>query len=601
VRALRIVRELMRRQPLFVSVVAPLLALTSLLDAVPLIGFAPIIDLLIHPDLSQASPATLHITAWIARAGLPATLPVVATLFVSLLIVKSLVATATQLVVTKVNFSLTKASMTRILSSFLGAGWPFFVRNDCGTLGNTLMRETEKITIAFESTAVILANSLRLAAYLVIALLLSWKLTVLTLGLLGLALLPFFLLGRLAYGIGATHTRMANEFQGSVIETLSAAKLILGFGNQEKSLRKISDSLGPYLKSSVQWVMVRAVSPLAFEPLGFMMALTILYVGLMRFQIPLSSLFILLYILKTSSGLAMNVMNEKNRLENVAPALEQIDRLESEALRMVQPTGLRRFELLEREVLFEGVRFSYPDREETLKGVTVAIPKGRMTALVGRSGSGKTTFIDLLLGFYQPQAGRITVDGVPLGELDILSWRQRIGFVPQDPFLFRASIRENLLWANSEATPKEIEQARAAANATEFISQLPEGLDTVVGDRGVRLSGGQRQRIALARTLLRKPELLILDEATSALDSHSELMIRESVERLSKSVTVVAIAHRLSTIKSADRIYVLDKGSVVESGSFEQLMSINGGEFLKAAELQGLKPPPYGERKGEHS
>lgn len=590
-RALRIVRELMRRQPRFLSVVAPLLVLTSVLDAVPLIGFAPIIDLLIHPDLSQASPATLKIAAAIARVGFPPTMPVVASLFVSLLVLKSLVAVGTQLIVTRVNFSLTKASMTRILSRFMGAGWPFFTSNDCGTLGNTLMRETEKITIAFESTAVILANTLRLAAYLVVALILSWKLTILTLGLLAVALLPFFLLGRLSYGIGAAHTKTANEFQGSVVETLSAAKLILGFGNQEKALRKIEESLGPYLKSAVQWVMVRAVSPLAFEPLGFMMALTILYVGHARFQIPLSSLFILLYILKTSSGLAMTVINEKNRLENVAPALEQIDRLENDALRMVQPTGTRRFEQLEREISFKDVRFSYPDHGETLKGVSVAIPKGRMTALVGRSGSGKTTFIDLLLGFYQPQAGRIAVDGVPLSELDILSWRKRIGFVPQDPFLFRASIRENLLWANADASPKDIEEACAAANATEFIDQLPERLDTVVGDRGVRLSSGQRQRVALARTLLRKPELLILDEATSALDSHSELLIQKSVELLSRSVTVVAIAHRLSTIKMADRIYVLDKGSVVESGSFTHLMSISGGEFLKAAELQGLKPP----------
>lgn len=590
-RALRVIRELMRRQPRFLSVVAPLLALTSVLDAVPLIGFAPIIDLLIHPALDQASPATLKITSAIARTGLSPTLPVVASLFVSLLILKSLVAVGSQLVVTRINFSLTKTTMSRVLSRFMGAGWPFFTRNDCGTLGNTLMRETEKVTIAFESTAGILANTLRLAAYLVVALLLSWKLTVLTLGLLGLALLPFYLLGRLSYGIGARHTAMANEFQGSVVETLSAAKLILGFGNQQKSLAKIQESLGPYLKSSVQWVMVRAVSPLAFEPLGFMMALTILYVGLTRFSIPLSSLFILLYILKTSSGLAIGVMNEKNRLENVAPALEQIDRLESEALLMAQPTGKRPFERLEREISFEDVRFSYPDHGETLKGLSVTIPKGRMTALVGRSGSGKTTFIDLLLGFYQPQAGRIAVDGAPLGELDVLAWRRRIGFVPQDPFLFRATIRENLLWANSAATPREIEEACAAANASEFIDQLPQGLDTVVGDRGVRLSGGQRQRVALARTLLRKPELLILDEATSALDSHSELLIQKSVEKLSRSVTVVAIAHRLSTIKMADRIYVLDKGAVVESGSFDELMRVSGGEFLKAAELQGLKPP----------
>jgi ABC-type multidrug transport system fused ATPase/permease subunit len=590
-RAVGIAIDLLRRRPRMVSVVAPLLAVASVLDAAPLIGFAPIIDLLVRPSLEGASPVTIRIVRCVSAVGLEPSLPVIAALFVALLAIKSAFSACVQLAATRVHFTLVRESLTELLRSFLGAGWGFFVRNDQGTLGNTLLRETDKIGVAFETTTLILAHLMRLTAYLVMALLLAWPLTLMTLGLLALALLPFHLLGRVSYRIGAAHTSAANEFQGSVIETLSASKLVLGYGNQDKALARIGESLGPYLKSAVQYVMVRAVSPIAFEPLGFLIALIVLYVGASIQQVPLSTLFIILYILKSGSALAMTVMNEKNRLENVAPSLEQIDRLHAEALRMAQPSGARRFERLERGISFNDVRFSYPGHPETLKGVSLSIHKGRMTALVGRSGSGKTTFLDLLMGFHFPDAGDVLVDGVSLRDLDVASWRRRLGFVPQDPFLFHASIRENLLWANESASGAELRRACAAANATEFIDELPQGMDTVVGDRGVRLSGGQRQRVAMARALLRRPELLILDEATSALDSQSELLIQRSVEALSGDVTVIAVAHRLSTIQKSEMIYVLDQGRIAESGSFERLMRIDDGAFLKAAELQGLKPP----------
>jgi ABC-type multidrug transport system fused ATPase/permease subunit len=211
-----------------------------------------------------------------------------------------------------------------------------------------------------------------------------------------------------------------------------------------------------------------------------------------------------------------------------------------------------------------------------------------MIALVGRSGAGKTTLVDVLMGFYEPTSGAVLVDGVPLQDLDINSWRGHIGFVPQDAFLFNMSLRENLLWSKTDATEEQLRQACLQANAIEFIEKLPQGYDTLVGERGVRLSGGQRQRIALARALLRQPEVLILDEATSALDSHSERMIQESIEKISQHTTIVVIAHRLSTIQKADCIYVLDEGRVVESGSFGELMR-RDGNFLEMAQLQGFE------------
>jgi ABC-type multidrug transport system fused ATPase/permease subunit len=208
-----------------------------------------------------------------------------------------------------------------------------------------------------------------------------------------------------------------------------------------------------------------------------------------------------------------------------------------------------------------------------------------MTALVGHSGSGKTTVIDLVLGLQVPSHGVVLIDGISINEWDINSYRGRVGYVPQDPQLFNCSIRDNLLWSFGLASDFELEEALHLSNALDFVKNLPKGIHTVVGDRGINLSGGQRQRIALARAILRKPELLILDEATSALDSESELLIQQSIEQVSRGTTILVIAHRLSTIAMANKLYVLKQGQIVEEGSFQTLSKQSGGilnSMLKA-------------------
>lgn len=200
-----------------------------------------------------------------------------------------------------------------------------------------------------------------------------------------------------------------------------------------------------------------------------------------------------------------------------------------------------------------------------------------MLALVGESGSGKSSIADLLLRLYSPTDGQILVDGVDLQQLEWSSWRDRIGVVGQETFLFNASIRDNIAFGNLNATDSEIEEASRLAHAHEFILELPRRYETVLGDEGHGLSGGQRQRLAIARAILRDPEILILDEATSDLDSHSERLIEESLQRLSGHRTVLAIAHRISTVARADRILVLSRGRVVESGSHEELLRAGGG------------------------
>ena len=228
------------------------------------------------------------------------------------------------------------------------------------------------------------------------------------------------------------------------------------------------------------------------------------------------------------------------------------------------------------EVIFDNVSFGYHERQPILKNLSLKIPAGKTTAIVGSTGSGKSTLVKLLLRFYEVNAGQITLDGLDLQSLSMEDLRKSIGLVSQDVFLFHGSVAENIAYGSFSATINEITRAAKMAEAHEFIQSLPNGYDTIVGERGQKLSGGQRQRLAIARALLKNPPILILDEATSAVDNETEAAIQKSLEKITKERTVIAIAHRLSTVRNAHCIYVMEQGNLIESGNHEQLLNKDG-------------------------
>lgn len=235
---------------------------------------------------------------------------------------------------------------------------------------------------------------------------------------------------------------------------------------------------------------------------------------------------------------------------------------------------------LDRELRFEQVTFRYqPERPAALDRVDLLLPARSVTALCGRSGAGKSTLADLALGLLPPDSGRVLLDGAALTGDRLHAWRQSIGYVPQETFLFHDTVRANLLWAQPAASEADLRAALRAAAAEDFVNRLPQGLDTIVGDRGQRLSGGERQRLALARALLRRPALLVLDEATSSLDPHNERLVQDAIERLHGETTILLIAHRLSTVRAADRIVVLEAGRIAETGPWDELAARERGAF----------------------
>lgn len=242
----------------------------------------------------------------------------------------------------------------------------------------------------------------------------------------------------------------------------------------------------------------------------------------------------------------------------------------------------------EGDIAYQDVSFHYPTRPEVevLKGLSFQIKSGEKVALVGPSGAGKSTVIQLLLRFYETSGGQICIDGKPLPHWDLSSLRSKIGIVPQEVLLFGGSIRENIAYAKPGASEEEIRSAAIKANAWQFISQFPKGLDTLVGERGIKLSGGQRQRVAIARAILKDPAVLILDEATSSLDAESEHLVQEALNELMKGRTTLIIAHRLATIRKVDRIYVLNEGKIVEEGSHQELVQTKDGIYANLVRLQ---------------
>jgi ABC-type multidrug transport system fused ATPase/permease subunit len=287
----------------------------------------------------------------------------------------------------------------------------------------------------------------------------------------------------------------------------------------------------------------------------------------------------------TIGGLA-NVYTQIQRFLGATEDLFEIFGESKEEIEDVSDPGPK--EKISGQFSFRNLSFFYPERpgETVLKNINLDVPANHLSALVGPSGAGKSTITSLLIGFYKPVIGEILFDNRPSGSYTLTDLRKQIALVPQDIFLFGGSIRENISYGKPGASEEDILDAAAGANAMEFIDRFPEGLDTIVGERGTQLSGGQRQRIAIARAILKDPRILILDEATSSLDSESEKLVQDALERLMKGRTSLVIAHRLSTIRKANQIVVLDRGEIVETGTHDELILKDNGVYRNLSELQ---------------
>ncbi len=422
-------------------------------------------------------------------------------------------------------------------------------------------------------------NPILIISYFTALLFISWQLTLFT-----LIFVPVF--GWFMGFVGRKLKRKSIEAQSlwsdtmsQVEETLGGLRIIKAFCAEEKMNNRFSN-INNHYRSSVQRVNIRQqmAHPMS-EFLGTVLIIIVLWVGgiLVLDQQILSGPTFIYYLVMLYS--IINPLKDFSKASYNIPkglaSMERVDKILKAENTIKEPANAKHISAFEHQIEFRHVSFRYGE-QWVLRDINLVIPKGKTIALVGQSGSGKSTLVDLIPRYYDVQQGEVLIDGINVKDLGIHDLRQLIGNVNQEAILFNDSFIGNITFGVDHATQEQVEQAARIANAHEFIMQSEHGYDTNIGDRGGRLSGGQRQRVSIARAILKNPPILILDEATSALDTESERLVQDALERLMKTRTTVAIAHRLSTIKNADEICVLHEGQIVERGTHEELLKIDG-------------------------
>lgn len=566
-----------------------LMILTAIFNITSVLGLMPIVDYVTDPSLNSDNRVTKELVRIYERIGVSPGLISFGLFYLFLVILKASVFIFEKFITVRTIMGIMRELILDQYSSYLNASWEFFGKKEYGTLSNTIAKEIEKATTGLENLAQFCASSFSLIFYFGLLIFISLDLTLIVFLITALTLLPIsFFLNKYVYRVRKVHTEASNIFQGKIYDTLNSIKLILGFAKKKETFNELRPTVLTVVRTAIQFTMARVVMQPITEILVVILIISSIVYGLEFVEIGIPSLIAFLYSIQRLGTEAQAVMNSRNGISASLPSFEQIETLKKDAFNQKEKGGGTKIKNFEKAIVIQDLDFAYEKDNVVLSNLSMQIEKGSMIGIVGPSGSGKSSLIDLILGFYSQDRGKITIDDIELSKLNLSYWRNLIGYIPQQPFLFNISIKDNMLWANPDASNGDILEACKLANADQFIQTLEYGYDTIVGERGTRLSGGQAQRICLARALVKKPKILVLDEATSSLDSNSELLIQKSIDELSGQITIISIAHRLATIRKANMIFNLFNGKIIESGSFEDLIAKVDGNFYKAAYQQGI-------------
>lgn len=446
-----------------------------------------------------------------------------------------------------------------LIRALMHARWRYFTGQPVGSLANAVSSEAQRASTVFTKSCDLLARLIQVAVYVGVAFMVSWQVATITLSLGGLMLLSLSFLVRVSKRAGRRQTELLKSLIARLSDGLYAIKPLKAMGKE--------DSLQPLLEEETQQLNVaqrrqvisRATLDSSHEPIITLFIAVIIYVLLAQLAVPFSEMLFVAFLFYRTTTYLGTLQKHLQGLVECESAYWSIQAAIQEAGVEEERVGGAPAPRLREELRLAGVTFSYGSKP-VLRDCDLRIPAGGLTAVIGPSGAGKTTIADLVTGLYQPDAGAVLVDGADLAGVDLRSWRQRVGYVPQELILFHDTVRVNVAMGDPEVSDDRIEAALRDAGATEFVEGLARGLDTVVGEHGMRLSGGQRQRLAIARALLRAPDLLILDEATTALDPETERSIIAALDRLKGRVTMLAISHQTGIVDAADQVIRVEPG-----------------------------------------
>lgn len=564
---------------LFLMVIIGLTEGIGLLLLVPLLQLAGL-------DVQQGAlnSISVYVSSFLSYMGIEPTLAAVLVVYVLVIGLNAFLVKIQEVKISQVQYGFAAHLRKRLFDAITNSDWLFFISKRSSDLAHALTYEIERIVHGTGQFLFLISSSIILAVYIIFALQISGIISGLIF-LIGLILL--LLLKNRAQSISTTGEKLSlssKDMYESTNKQLDGMKTIRSFNMEDKNIQLFDEATTNVSNRYVDSVRSYADVKFLFQ-IGSVVVLSFLvYVLIVILALPIAEILILLYLFVRIIPTFSRILSYYQFFINMLPAFKTVLLLEDEFSNANE--GRDRKEFTEKKDIkfkesmkLENISFSYNRGQDgfSLKNLNINIKAGQITALAGQSGAGKSTIIDIIMGFIKPQEGQVTVDEVPLK--DVPRWRDKIGYVAQETFLFNDTIRNNLLVADPEADEDKIKEALRQASALKFTFKLPNGLDTLIGERAVMLSGGERQRIALARALLRKPTLLILDEATSNLDSENEKRILDVIEKLHGEMTILMITHRLSTIRNVDYIYLIEEGVVDEGGNWDELLEKKDGKF----------------------
>lgn len=478
----------------------------------------------------------------------------------------------------------------RLYRAIAGASWLFITRSRLADFTHALTAELTRVAGCVSSWNLIAGDLVLGSIYLALALALSPPITLMVLVAGALLALAMRRKTRRIERHGADLARITNLLYAATDEHLQSLKTARAYGAGDRNYAIFSDISRRIAATNVATAREQVAAGGWFEIGAALILVPLLYISVRVIKVPPAELLLLLLMYLRVMPRIQSVHSYYRNFINALPSYRNVVALEARCLAAAEPPpSAIAPPPFRSEIRLEDLSFRYTsEAAPALREVSLTIPAGRITAIVGASGAGKSTVADLVMGLFPPDSGRIAIDGTPLTPGTARAWRGRIGYVAAETALFHLSVRENLLWAHPGASAAEIVDALRLAAADEFVRALPQGLDMVLGERGATLSQGERQRLALARAILRRPALLILDEATNSLDYDNEARVLGAIEALHGEVTVLMIAHRLSAIRWADLIYVLEDGKVVESGGWDELNERRDGRFRALCEAHRL-------------
>jgi len=551
-----------------------LMVLGGLSEGIGILLLVPLLEIL-QGHGNDASPLARALLVGLSHLGLPASAGGLLVAFVALILLRNLIQHARTVTGTTLQYRLVDRLRYRSFSALLGAQWRWLAAGRNSDHANLLLTDINRVGLGLNFGLSLVASMATMLAYLASAFALSWAMTLLALFSGGLMLAALSGQRRMALHLGETLGAANRVLQGNVQESLSGIKLAKILGNEKRHLelfqRVTSRLRQQHLGFQISTSRVRAT----YQTLGAALLAGYLYFGLSVLHTAVAELVTLVLVFGRLIPMFASAQQQYHQWLFALPALQETNRLLAECRDVAEPEARASTEPwpLRESLCLSGVSVRYGERARAaLDSVSLCFQAQTTTAIIGASGAGKSTLADVLMGLLLPDSGVLQVDGETVDDDRRRQWRHSVAYVPQEVFLFHDTIRNNLLWGQPQASEADLCQALQRA-AADFVFDLPQGLDTVVGDGGIRLSGGERQRLALARALLKSPSLLILDEATSALDQENEARVQRAIENLHGELTVVIISHRLSTTEHADQVVVLDEGKVVAQGGWDEIMN----------------------------